>query len=173
MSTPSITTGGVPPVAREDGPPWGPIIAAVGIVILVVLGLIFFTRSEAKPAHNTTDPYATNLVFSGMKMSASENFAGGTVTFLDGKLSNNGDKMVTGVEVEITFKNGLGEVVQKEAQPARVLQLSGPYPDTASLQAAPLRPKTDRLVRFTFEHISSDWNQQYPELRIVHVTFQQ
>ena len=172
MSTPSITPGGQPPLPQDDGLPWVPILAAVGIVVVLVLGLIFFTRSEAKPPHTTTDPYAINLAFSGMKMSASENFAGGTVTFLDGKLTNNGDKTVTGIEVEITFKNSLGEVVQKENQGARVLQLSGPYPDTVSLQAAPLRPKSDRLVRFTFEHISGDWNQQYPELRIVHVTFQ-
>ena len=168
MSTSSITPDAKPSVAERDGPPWGPIIAGIVIVVVIVVGVIIATRQE--PAqHAAVDPYAANLQFSDLKMSTSENFAGGTVTYLDGKLTNNGDKTVIGVETEIVFKNALGEIVQKEDVPARVLQTSGPYPDTATLKSAPLRAHDSRPIRFTFEHISDDWNRAFPEIKIVHV----
>ncbi len=168
MSTSPITPGARPPVAEREGPPWGPIIAGAVIVVIIVVGIIVATHQEPQK-HAEVDPYAKNLQFTDLKMSTSENFAGGTVTYLDGKLTNNGDKTVIGVETEITFKNSLDEIVGKEDVPARVLQTTGPYPDTATLKSAPLRPHDSRPIRFTFEHVSEDWNRQFPEIKIVHV----
>jgi hypothetical protein len=167
MSTSPITPDARPPVAEREGPPWGPITAGAVIVAVIVIAIIIATRQES-PQHASVDPYAANLQFSDLKMSTSENFAGGTVTYLDGKLTNNGDKTVIGVETEIVFKNALGEIVQKEDVPARVLQTTGPYPDTATLKSAPLRPHDSRPIRFTFEHISDDWNRALPDIKIVH-----
>jgi hypothetical protein len=68
------------------------------------------------------------------------------------------------------FKNSLGQVVQTENLPIRILQTSGPYPDAVDLMLAPLAPHSTRPFRFIVEHVSADWNQQYPELKIVQVT---
>jgi hypothetical protein len=50
-----------------------------------------------------------------------------------------------------------------------VLQTSGPYPDAVDLNASPLVPGQSKPFRLTFEHITADWNQQYPELQVTDV----
>ena len=46
------------------------------------------------------------------------------------------------------------------------------FPDVAPLSAAPLTANKTRDFRLTFEHISADWDQGYPELRLVRITTQ-
>ena len=75
-----------------------------------------------------------------MKMSAAENFIGSTVTYLDGTVTNAGDKTVSHAIVHVSFKDSLGQVVQAEDVPLHVLQTSGPYPEAVDLSIAPLAP---------------------------------
>jgi len=115
-------------------------------------------------------PYAANIKFSDLKMSAAENFVGATVNYLDGTVSNAGNQMVTHVMVEVTFKDSMAQLAQRETVPLRVLQASGPYPDAVDLSASPLAPGQSKPFRLTFEGISSQWNHEYPELKVVDVT---
>ena len=103
-------------------------------------------------------------------MSAAENFVGASVTYVDGQITNTGDKTVTHATVRVVFRNSMGQVVGDESVPLHVLQTSGPYPDSVDLSAAPLAPGQTKPFRLTFEHISSDWNQQIPELQVGDVT---
>ena len=93
---------------------------------------------------------------------------GVSVSYLDGKITNVGSKTVTGATVEVVFRNSLGEIVQRETLPLMLYHtgLAG-FPDVAPLSAAPLMPNQTRDFRLTFEHISADWDQGYPELRFV------
>lgn len=169
------------PAPEENEPSKGPWLGlSIGfVIILAVIGtLIFRSRSsptrmvvrQAVSAPAPADPYAANLAISDVVMSAAENFVGGTATYVEGKVSNNGSKTVTGASVEITFKNSLDQVVQREAQPLMVIQAREPAIDVAALNVAPLAPGQSREFRLTFEHVSADWNRNYPELRITTIS---
>lgn len=146
--------------------------ALIGIVLVVaVIGIIVLLSRGEKPVPTGPPPYASNLKLSDLKLSAAQNFIGGTVTYLDGQITNTGNKTVTGVTLEAVFKNSMGQVAQKEDLALHVLQTGGPYPDVADLTAAPLVPGQTRQFRLTVEGaITTDWNQQYPELRIIHIS---
>ncbi|MGA7382504.1 MAG: DUF2393 family protein [Terriglobales bacterium] len=111
-------------------------------------------------------PYASSLKLSDLKMSAAQNFVGASVTYIDGTVTNAGDKTVTHAVVHVNFKNSLDQIAQAEDVALRVLQTSGPYPDAVDLSASPLAPGQGKPFRLTFEHVSADWNQAYPELQV-------
>lgn len=148
---------------------WKPI--AIGVVgVVVVVGIVaFLLRSQPKGA-TAPHPYAANLKLSDLKMSAAENFVGASVTYLDGTVTNSGDKTVTHATVHLEFKDSVEQVAQTEDIPLRVLQTAGPYPDTVDLSAAPLAPGQSKAFRLTLEHVSDSWNREYPGLQVTDVT---
>jgi hypothetical protein len=168
-------TGGVfsQPREEEEGRRWLPLAIGAGIVVVLVAAILLIGRPAKQAAPANVDPYAQNLRISDLKLSAATNFVGGSVTYLDGKITNVGDKTVTGATVEAIFRNSMGQVVQRETQPLMLYHtgLAG-FPDVAPLSAAPLTPNQTRDFRLTFEHISTDWDQGYPELRFIRVTTQ-
>jgi hypothetical protein len=146
-----------------------PILIGVVIVVVVVGIIALLSRGPSKgPA--APHPYAANLRLSDLKMSQAQNFVGASVTYIDGTVTNGGDKTVTHATVHVEFKNSLDEIVQVEDLPLRVLQTGGPYPDTVDLNSTPLRPGQSKPFRLTFEHVSADWNQAYPALQVTDVT---
>ena len=162
---------GPPPGTEEQSrPPLIPI--AIGVVaVLAAIGLFaFFGRntSDRTAPGTTADPYAANLVISDVAMSTAANFAGQQVTYMEGKIKNNGNKTVNNVLLQIVFKDSLGQVVQREpGQRLMVITTREPYIDTAPLANAPLRPGQTKEFRQTFEHVSGDWNMQLPEITVV------
>ena len=158
-----------PLAERERDSNLRPILLGVALVVVVVGAIALLTRSSPKNT-NAPHPYAANLKLSDLKMSAAENFVGASVTYVDGTVTNTGDKTVTHAIVHVAFKNSLGEVAQAEDVPLHVLQTSGPYPDAVDLSLSPLAPGQGKPFRLTFEHISSDWNQAYPDLRVTEVS---
>jgi hypothetical protein len=148
---------------------WLPIVFGVVLVVVVVVIASLLLRTDSKIA-NPPHPYAANIKFSDLKMSAAENFVGSTVTYLDGTVTNTADKAVTRALVRVTFKDSLGQIVQADDVPLRILQTSGPYPEAVDLAVAPLAPVQSKPFRLTFEHVTADWNHEYPELRVTDVT---
>jgi hypothetical protein len=146
-----------------------PILLGVALVVVVVGVIALLTRGSPRNA-TTPHPYAANLKLSDLKMSAAENFVGASVTYIDGTITNAGDKTVTHAIVHVAFKNSLGEVAQADDVPLHVLQTSGPYPDTVDLNLSPLAPGQGKPFRLTFEHISSDWDHAYPDLQVTDVS---
>ncbi len=102
-------------------------------------------------------------------MSAAENFVGATVSYVDGTVTNSGDKTVTHIVVEVVFKDDLGQLVQREDIPMQVLKTSGPYPEAVDFSVSPLGPGQSKTFRLTFESISAQWNRQYPEIQVTDV----
>jgi Protein of unknown function (DUF2393) len=145
----------------------------IGIAIVAVVAVVAFValllreKPKTKPV---PPPYAAQLRFSDLKMSQAQNFVGASVTYVDGTLTNAGDKTLTRALVRVTFKDLYGQVAQIEEVPLKILRTTGPYPDTVDLSAAPFSPKQSQPFRLIFEHLSEQWNQAYPELQIVDVT---
>lgn len=149
---------------------WVPFTIGLILVIVVVAGIAFLSRNSNQTKVEL-NPYTEKLQASDLTLSAADNFVGATVTYLDLKLTNTGDRTVAGGQVEASFKNTLGEVVQKEVVAIHVLQPSalGGYPDIMDLSMAPLGPGQTKTVRLTLEHVSADWNQAAPDLRWVNL----
>jgi hypothetical protein len=143
----------------------------IGIVIVgVVVGILalIFRAEQKKPA--APPAYAANLKFSDMKTSAAQNFVGATVSYIDGAITNTGDKTVIHAVAQITFKDELGQMAQREELPIRVLRTGGPYEEAVDLTLSPLAPGQSKPFRLTFENISTQWNHAYPELQITQVS---
>ncbi|HTZ96035.1 MAG TPA: hypothetical protein VMB18_06540 [Terriglobales bacterium] len=145
-----------------------PILIAV-VLVVVVLGIILLVSRETPKNAAAPHPYAANVALSDLKMSTAENFVGAKVTYLDGTVTNSGDKTVTQAMVHVVFKNSIGEISQTEDVPLRVLQTGGPYLDAVDLNLSPLVPGQGKPFRLTFEHVTADWNQAYPELQVTDV----
>ena len=136
---------------------------------LVVGAILFLTRGDRAPAPTAPDVYSASLQISDIKMSRAENIAGGAVTYIDGTLTNTGGKTVTDALVETTFRSSLNEVAQKEQSDLRVVKSNGVYEDAVDLGSAPLGPGQSAQFRLIFEHISTRWDQNFPEIRVLRV----
>jgi hypothetical protein len=146
-----------------------PIIVGIVIVGVVVAVLALILRAkQTKPA--APPAYAVNLKFSDLKASAAENFAGATVSYLDGTVTNTGDKTITHAVVQVTFKDELGQTAQREELPIRVLRTGGPYDEAVDLNLSPLAPGQSKPFRLIFDNISAQWNRAYPDLQITQVS---
>lgn len=156
------------PVSTERESSLRPVLIGA-VLVVVIIGLVIFAMHDTNPKPAGPPPYASNLKISDLKMSAAENFAGQTVSYIDGTITNNGDKTVTHVTVHVLFRDDMKQVVGDETAPVHVLQTGGPYADTVDLSALPLAPHQSKPFRLTFEHISSQWAQTYPDIEIVDV----
>jgi hypothetical protein len=163
----------VPPAAPAERN-WIPLaIAAAAVVVVAVIIIFMLERGKGAatvtPISATPDPYAASLSITDVKMSESSNLAGGKVTYIDGHVVNNGSKTVSGISVQVLFRNFAGEVAQNETQPLKWIRTRDPYVDLEPVSAAPLKPGDGRDFRLIFDTVSPNWNGAYPEMRVVHV----
>lgn len=146
-------------------------IVGLALVAVVIAGIALLGRhrNQAPPV---ASPYSAKLRTGAIKMSQADNMAGSTVTYLDFDIANTGTETVIGASVEAVFKDSLGQVVQREILPIKVLQPSpiGGYPDLYDLAKAPLGPGQEKPARIILDRVSSSWSQSVPELQIVSVT---
>ena len=144
----------------------------IGIAMVVVIGgalaAAFLLREPPKVA-KTASPYIASLKFSDFKMSAAENFIGHTVSYIDGTITNTGDRTVTHVVVEVVFQDSMGQLAQREEVPLQVVRTNGAYLEPVDVGVSPLAPGQRQPFRLTFDSISAQWNRQYPEMRVTDV----
>jgi hypothetical protein len=160
---------------REDEPrsllPW--IIS--GVAVLLVLGVLLLAGRHRAPANPggaglaPPDPYASQLTISHVQMSESANLSGGKVTYLDGEIANHGNETLRGMTVQVAFYNALKQIAQKDTMPLNLIRTREPYIDTEPMSMAPLKPGSSEEFRLIFDHVTEDWDQQYPEVRIIAV----
>jgi len=156
------------PAAQQEESRLRPILIGVVIVgVVVALIALAFREEQKRPAEPPA--YAANLKFSDLKASAAQNFVGATVSYLDGTVTNTGDKTVIHAIVRITFRDDMGQMAQREELPIHVLRTGGPYDEAVDLNMSPLEPGQSKPFRLTFENISAQWNHAYPEMQITDV----
>jgi len=161
-----------PTAAQERN--WLPAVIAVAVVLVVAGGLLLvFERGKTGPAVTPisapADPYASNLSISHLAMSEAANLAGGKSTYLDGQITNTGNRTVTGIIVQVLFRDPAHEVAQNETQPLKVIRTRDPYIDVQPLSAAPLKPGDQADFRLVFDTVAQDWDGAYPEIRVIRV----
>jgi hypothetical protein len=163
----SLTQPSLEPEQRESH--LIPILLGI-ILVIIVVGLVAFLGREKPKAQSSLHPYAANVRLTDLKMSAAENFVGANVTYLDGTVTNDGEKTVTRAMVHIVFNDAVGQTAQVEDQPIRVVTTVGPYADAVDLSTAPLAPGQSKPFRITLEHVSSAWDREYPAMQVTDVT---
>lgn len=162
------------PSAQPNERNWLPLIIAASVVVIVGV-ILFFVFSHGKsgsgvrPANSPLDPYAANLKISGLAMSRSSNFIGAEITYLDGHIVNTGSRTITGVSAQVLFRDYTNIVTQNITEPIQLIRTRTPYIDVEPVSSAPLRPGEGQDFRLAFDGVSSDWNGEYPEIRLIQV----
>lgn len=149
---------------------WIPLLVGLVAIVVAVGAILLFLRPKS-PVGSQPNPYGEKLKLSEIKLSAAENYMGGTVTYLDFNITNTGDKALVGADVKAQFKDTMGQIVQKETIPLHVLvenQLAG-YPDLVDMSRVPIGSGQTKTVRITLEHISDGWDQSYPQMELVNL----
>jgi hypothetical protein len=154
---------------QDEGSGSRPLIIAAALIVVVGVLIWLYARTNKPQASGPAAeaPYASSLRVSDLHLSTAKNFVGGEVTYLEGKIANQGSKSLTAAQVQCIFRNSLGEVVDQPVVPLQVLATNLGNPDFVSLGQAPLAPNQQREFRLTFEHVSADWNMGFPELRVI------
>ena len=154
--------GGIPVVA------WG----VAGLAVLVVVIVLVLAGRHKAAAPSTIQPlaaYAASLPLSQLAMSESTSLSGGKSTFIDGHIQNTGAQTVSGITVQVLFRNEEAMPPQIETMPLSLIRTREPYIDTQPVSAAPLKPGDEQDFRLIFESLPPNWNMQMPEVRIIQV----
>src|ERR1041385_5880844 len=89
----------------EERPSRIPMAIGAAVILLAIAALIVGGKLSRGPVAPGPDPYVKNLQLTDAKLSQAENFVGGNVTYLEGKITNAGQKTVNGATVRVVFKN--------------------------------------------------------------------
>jgi hypothetical protein len=144
----------------------------VGLVVVaaIVAAVTIFGLLGRSGQSSQNDPYLAKLQLSNLHMATAQNFAGTSVTYIEGTATNAGNRKVSGARVEVRFKNSLGQISQKAPPlPLTVVLPNTPYVDYGTLDRAPLAPGKSRGFRLTLEYVTPDWDGQVPELKVISV----
>jgi hypothetical protein len=163
-------TPGEPPLfgahtAEPEPRHWTTLIAGFVLVLVLVAVVAILERGKTE-VPVAADAYSPMLVVEQARISQVENFVGSTITYIDITVHNRGSRTVVGGMVQALFRDSLGQPVQSELLPLRVLlpHALGGEDEAADLARAPLGPGQSCVLRLTLEHISSQWNRAQPEL---------
>jgi hypothetical protein len=143
-----------------------PVAFAAGaiVVLLVVGGLLLVTRS-IKSHQSAASPrlpfsvaeqaYAGRIHFTDIQLSKATNMLNQEFTYVAGVISNDGVRTIRGLDVTLEFRDPFNQVILRETE-----HLIGPG-------AQPLTGGARRDFQITFEHVPSEWNQQYPAIQVI------
>lgn len=151
--------------------PW---IIAGSVVVIILVALIIAGRrpAAANPGGAglaAPDPYAKSLALSNIKMSESSALSGVKQTYIDGDITNSGGRTLTGITVQVAFRDFTNQVGQKDTLPLTLIRTHTPYIDVEQIALSPIAPGQTREFRLIFDHVTDSWNQQYPEIRVIGV----
>ncbi len=115
---------------------------------------------DARSAQEEALSYAPQVTFSGLRLSAEENFLGQQVIYLDARISNAGPKIVRQLKVRLFFRDILSQIVLREEHEV----MGG---------AQPLGPGQARTFQIRFDQVPDSWNRQVPEVQIIALRVEQ
>lgn len=131
----------------------------VAILVAVIVLVVKHTRTtpvaEVKLPYGAAEQaYSDRIHFDDIKLAHATNFLNQDFTYVAGTLVNMGDKDIKTIQVQIEFRDNLNQVVLRETQ-------SLIPPD-----AEPIPAGQRRDFQVTLEHLSEQWNRQYPSIRV-------
>ncbi|MGH9805118.1 MAG: hypothetical protein ACRD4D_08085 [Candidatus Acidiferrales bacterium] len=131
------------------------LVAAIALPI-VVLGFFWLGnpfQSATAPASQPLPPldaetvaYARAIGFDQLELSRWQNFLGQSVIYLDGRVTNGGNRSLRALELTIEFLDPYNQVVLRES----FRPIGAPRPSPADPRSAPLAPGESRAFRAAF-----------------------
>lgn len=109
---------------------------------------------QAEPLTPEAKAYVANLKLSEVELKATENFAGGTLTEIEGKITNAGNRTVDYAEVACIFYDSLNVLILREK---------------VAIVKRALKPGETRAFRLPFDAIPESWNNRMPQLVIAQI----
>jgi hypothetical protein len=142
-----------------------PVTFLVGIVIVLLLigGAVLWSRYSVPAASEDDKPlplapedqaYFPQIHFLEPKMSRAANFLNQEVTYIFGTVENGGSRKVKQIEITLEFHDPFNQVVLRDRQ--RLFLPTTP----------PMLPGQQRDFQVPYEHISAEWNNVYPTIRV-------
>ena len=138
--------------------------AGAAVVLVLAAGLVLLTRSttqtrraavvEKLPFGPQEQAYAQRIHFQDIQMAQSSNLLNQEFTYVAGTISNGGDRTVRALEATFEFRDQFNQVILRETE--RLI----------TRNAQLLASGQGRDFQITLEHIPSDWNRQYPSIRM-------
>ncbi|MFL6452278.1 MAG: FxLYD domain-containing protein [Bryobacteraceae bacterium] len=154
MATPGSTPNRIPR---------GLLIGAAATIVLLAGILVYLSRparnAPAPPATGEAKAYVSKLALSDVSMQATENFMKQRVVEIEGKIANQGNRRLAGIDVYCLFYDVNGREIHRERVP--VLNQTGP----------PLGAGESRAFRLPFDNLPEGWNQVMPRLVIARINF--
>lgn len=143
-------------------------LPAIVVPVVIILGLAAFwlyqSRSQGKGTQGpalTKDAadYVSHLKLSDVEMKASESYLKQAILDIEGKIGNNGDRVVKLVEINCVFRDAYGQMVLRE----RV--------SIVGRRTGSLNPGDTKSFRLAFDNVPGSWNQAMPDLVIAQILF--
>ena len=141
------------------------IFYTLAVMVALAVGFAWYANRSAPPLPAAAQPnsltadakaYVRNLHLSDVAMKATESYVKQMVTEIEGKVTNNGDRVVKQADVFCIFYNAYGDVILRE----RVAIVRSAFP-----------PGETRPFRLPFDDIPDTWNNQMPQLVIARIDF--
>lgn len=156
--------------------PW---IIAAAVVVIIIIGFLIAGHRTAESHPSLGNPggaamaapaaYAAHLTISDIQMSQASSGIASTQTYIDGDITNHGTKTLTGVIVQVGFRDFDNQLAQKQTMQMTLIFTHKPYVEIEPVAAAPIEPGQTRQFRLIFDHVTDSWNQNYPEIRVIAV----
>jgi hypothetical protein len=147
-----------------------PVGVALAIVLVVVAASVWLDSGtveaptvaipdELPSMDDSARAYVGQIEITDLQPSKWENMLGQEVVYLDGRLTNNGDRNIAALELTIEFQDMYGQMVRRDTFRA----IGG---SSAVGQASVLAPNQSHTFRAAFESVPRGWNQVTPTVRI-------
>ncbi len=156
---------------REDGSGFATAFIAGLIIVAVVAAALVLVTHLTRPHGNTVGQslpfgpaeraYVPQIQFQGGQMSQSSNLLNQEFVYVAGTVTNAGNRTIRALDVAFEFRDPFNQLVLRD--PQHLIDSS----------AAPLRAGESRDFQVTLgSHLPSEWNRQYPAIRITGVLLQ-
>ncbi|HEY6467994.1 MAG TPA: FxLYD domain-containing protein [Candidatus Acidoferrales bacterium] len=137
------------------------LVAGVVIVGIVAVILIFVSKSAHVAAPTQAKPmafgpqeqaYASNISYTNIQLAKSENFLNQQFMYINGTVSNAGDRTITQLQITVNFYDDVDNkhLTMHDAETA--IAVTDP----------PLSPHQQRKFSLTIDGYPQNWNQQMP-----------
>lgn len=138
-------------------------VTTIAITILIVAAWFLTRPAPSQPALAVSPDaraYLGNLRLSDVTMKAADNLMRQQVVYIDGKITNAGQRPIERIDVYCIFAGVDGREVYRERVPV-----------VHAAAAASFAANQTRSFELPFDHLPDTWNQALPRLVIAQIRF--
>ncbi|MFN8007262.1 MAG: hypothetical protein U0V70_09615 [Terriglobia bacterium] len=122
----------------------------------IVIGCRGKSSNSPSPATLAeAESYKSKIELTHLGLAKGESFLGDHVYYVEGKVTNSGDRRVQRIELIFVFKDNLNQIVLRESRKAVEYKGGGG-----------LGPKQTTNFQVAFDHLPKDWNHILPEIEV-------